>query len=552
MDRKAILAIVLSIIVLVVFQIFFMKPQPRQTAPAPGPAQTAQKDAGTPAAVSPKTETAPVPGAAAAAVKRTEIEKTVTVDTPLYTALFSTKGGTLKSLKLKQYRKDLKETVPVEMVNMNGMAEYPLAVTFPDSTLAIPADASYQADAESIQLVQLGSSGRLTFTVNAPGQLKIEKVFSFRADRYGFDLDIKVRNASDNTLTQKALVTWTQYVDPKAEEDSYGHDGPIFDMKDSLTTESAKKLEPRKVVGPDVSWGGYESKYFISAIIPKQPSLTNLTFGKDQRNMVFVGMEGPKNLIPPSQDGVFSYSIFMGPKDYDILKAQGVGLENSIDYGWVKWLALPLLITMKFLYNFIHNYGIIIVILTILIKIVFWPLGNKSYKSMKEMQKLQPKMNELKEKYKNDKAKLNQEVMQLYKTHKVNPMSGCLPMVIQIPVFFGLYKALLYSIELRHAPFIWWIKDLSAPDTLFGHIPLWFPMIGGFAIGPLPIVMGATMFWQQKLTPSMGDPMQQKLMLLMPIVFTFLFLNFPSGLVIYWLFNNILSIGQQYYINKKL
>jgi YidC/Oxa1 family membrane protein insertase len=229
-----------------------------------------------------------------------------------------------------------------------------------------------------------------------------------------------------------------------------------------------------------------------------------------------------------------------------------VGLENAIDFGdWLKWLAMPLLVSMQFLYKFVHNYGIAILILTLLIKIIFWPLGNKSYKSMKDMQKLQPKLAELREKYKNDKTKISQETMALYKTHKVNPVGGCLPMVIQIPVFFGLYKTLLYAIELRHAPFCLWIQDLSAPDTLFGHIPSWFPLIGGFAIGPLPILMGATMFIQQKMSPPAGEPMQQKMMLLMPVIFTFMFLNFPSGLVLYWLFQNILSIGQQHYINKR-
>jgi len=196
---------------------------------------------------------------------------------------------------------------------------------------------------------------------------------------------------------------------------------------------------------------------------------------------------------------------------------------------------MPMLIILKYLNEFVKNYGIAIIILTILIKILFWPLGNKSYESMKAMQKLQPKMVELREKYKDDKQKLSQETMALYRAHKVNPMGGCLPMLIQIPVFFGLYKALLYAIELRHAPFFWWIQDLSAKDPYY----------------ITPIIMGATMFVQQKMTPTAGDPMQQKIMLFLPIIFTFLFLNFPSGLVIYWLFNNILSIGQQYYVNKK-
>jgi YidC/Oxa1 family membrane protein insertase len=167
--------------------------------------------------------------------------------------------------------------------------------------------------------------------------------------------------------------------------------------------------------------------------------------------------------------------------------------------------------------------------------VIFWPLGNKSYESMKKMQKLQPKMKELQEKYKTDRQKLSQETMALYRTHKINPMSGCLPMLIQIPVFFGLYKTLLYAIELRHSPFYWWIQDLSEKDPYY----------------ITPIIMGGTMWLQQKMTPVGGDPMQQKIMLWMPVIFTFLFLNFPSGLVIYWLFNNIISIGQQYYINKR-
>ncbi|NQU03402.1 MAG: membrane protein insertase YidC, partial [Syntrophaceae bacterium] len=257
----------------------------------------------------------------------------------------------------------------------------------------------------------------------------------------------------------------------------------------------------------------------------------------DNRNLVSTGLEGPKNTIPPRQSGVFRYTLYLGPKDYSILKAEGVGLENSINFGsWIKWLALPLLYVLKFIYQYVHNYGVAIIILTIFVKMLFWPLGNISYKSMKEMQKLQPQMKTLRDKFKDDKAKMQQETMALYKRHKVNPMSGCLPMIIQLPVFFGLYRALLYSIELRHSPLFFWIQDLSAKDPYY----------------ITPIIMGATMFLQQRMSPTPGgNEMQAKLMMWMPVVFTFLFLSFPSGLVIYWLFNNILSIGQQYYINKR-
>jgi YidC/Oxa1 family membrane protein insertase len=215
-------------------------------------------------------------------------------------------------------------------------------------------------------------------------------------------------------------------------------------------------------------------------------------------------------------------------------------------------LAKPCVWIMDFIYDhFIPNYGVAIIILTIFTKIILWPLGNKSYKSMADMKKIQPLMAGIKEKYKDDKRKMNEEMMGLYKTYKVNPMGGCLPMVVQIPVFFALYRMLYEAIELRHAPFFWWINDLSAPDRLFRFdfaVPFMEPPYG---IPVLTIIMGATMFFQQKMSPPMGDPTQAKMMMMMPIVFTFIFINFSSGLVLYWLVNNVLSMAQQYYITKK-
>ena len=232
----------------------------------------------------------------------------------------------------------------------------------------------------------------------------------------------------------------------------------------------------------------------------------------------------------------FKFRIYNGPKLLANLRKFGEDAQNVIDYGWFGIIARPLMRFLIFTNQYTHNYGIDIILLTILIKIVFWPLTHKSYKSMSDMQKIQPLMKKLREKYKDDKERLNREMMALYKQHKVNPLGGCLPMVLQIPVFFALYKALLDSVELRHAPFMWWIQDLSAKDPYY----------------ITPIIMGLTMLIQQKMTPTTGDPKMAKMMLLMPVVFTFMFLNFPSGLVIYWLLNNVLSIGQQYYTNRKL
>jgi YidC/Oxa1 family membrane protein insertase len=226
-------------------------------------------------------------------------------------------------------------------------------------------------------------------------------------------------------------------------------------------------------------------------------------------------------------------------------------LAKAIYFGWFDIIAKPCLWFMNFIYGFIPNYGVAIIILTIFTKVLLWPLGSKSYKSMNEMKKVQPLMAEIREKYKGDKKKMNEEIMGLYKIYKINPMGGCLPMIVQIPVFFALYRMLYEAIELRHAPFFLWIDDLSAPDRLFRFdfsIPFMQPPYG---IPVLTLVMGATMLLQQKMSPPPGDPAQAKMMMFMPIIFTFIFINFSSGLVLYWLVNNILSIGQQYYISKK-
>ena len=540
MDKRTILAVVLSLAVIIVYQVFFLKPPAKQPQQPVQPAATAeQKTAPAPAAPALPANQAPAAKIAQAAKPAPVVspEKTITVDTPLYTAIFTTKGGALKSFRLKKYRKTIEANSDIiEMVNIQAGMPSPLTISFHGSSVDIPAESSYDTNIPALDLTKNPENKTLTFTLTYPGQMKVEKTFTFHPGKYTFDLEIRAFNLSSEPIGQSAGLNWYEYVDPKAETDSYTHEGPVAHVKKDIERPEVKKIEAETTMGPDVAWGGFENKYFMAAIIPQNPSLTSMVMAKNANNMVSVGLRGAKNIIPPGQAGLFSYTLFIGPKDHTILKALGVGLEDAIDFGsWLKWLAMPMLITLKFFNEYINNYGISIIILTILIKILFWPLGNKSYASMKEMQKLQPKMQELREKYKDDKQRLSQETMGLYKAHKVNPLGGCLPMVIQIPVFFGLYKALLYAIELRHAPFFWWIQDLSAKDPYY----------------ITPIIMGGTMFIQQKMTPTGGDPMQQKIMLWMPVIFTFMFLNFPAGLVIYWLFNNIISIGQQYYINKR-
>ena len=235
-------------------------------------------------------------------------------------------------------------------------------------------------------------------------------------------------------------------------------------------------------------------------------------------------------------EGRNEYVLYAGPKVIDELKVLGLQLEHIVDFGFWSFLARPIFWLLLYINSIIGNYGWSIIILTILIRIPFIPLLNKGQASMKRMQALQPKMQEVKEKYKKDSQKMQKEMMALYKKHKVNPMGGCLPMLVQIPVFFALYKVLLAAIEMRQSPWILWIHDLSAKDPYY----------------VLPIVMGATMFLQQKMTPTSADPKQAKIMMFMPLIFTFMFLSFSSGLVLYWLMSNVLSIVQQYFVNKKV
>ena len=561
MDKKSLTAIVLSIFVVIIYQTYFGPPRPpkqpdptiKETPAAPDAKQVMAPAAKQPMVTAPQGKAPALAKAKPAAVPVVIPEKEITVEAKLYRAVFTTKGGVLKSFKLKDYRKTpAKDAELIELVQIREGLPGPLGMTFSESDIAIPADGMYETDTTALDLSKAPERNRLTLSQTYPKQIKVEKIYTFNPSGYNLELEVRVHNLSGAPINQNALLSWNEYVDPKAKTDTYTHEGPVIFVAKSVEREEVKNITKDKILGPDVSWGGFETKYFIAAMIPQNPSLTSLVVSQDSRNMVSTSLKGPKHMIPAGQTGSFSYTLFLGPKDHSILQALGVGLEDAIDFGsWMKWLAIPMLVILKYINNFVNNYGITIILLTILIKIAFWPLGNKSYKSMKEMQKLQPQLMALREKYKGDKQKIGQETMALYKAHKVNPLGGCLPMVVQIPVFFGLYKTLLYAIELRHAPLFLWIQDLSAPDTLFGHIPAWIPAIGGFALGPLPIVMGATMFIQQKMSPPSGEPMQQKIMLIMPVVFTFLFLDFPSGLVLYWLLNNILSIGQQYYIMKK-
>ena len=337
------------------------------------------------------------------------------------------------------------------------------------------------------------------------------------------------------------------YVGPTVKEGFY-YD---FKTESEIGSGDLKKIEKQNTYAGELQWMALQGRYFMTGLIVQKPSEASMQLFLEPEKHIEARYVLPETTFAPATRTQYSYQLYFGPMSISILEKVGHNLKKIINFGMFDILAKPMVWLMNFLYGFIPNYGVAIIILTILTKVLLWPLGSKSYKSMSEMKKIQPLMKEIREKYKNDKKKMNEEVMGLYRTYKINPLGGCLPMVVQIPVFFALYRMLYQSIELRHAPFFLWINDLSAPDRLF-HFNFTVPfMQPPYGIPVLTVIMGVTMLLQQKMSPPMGDPAQAKMMMLMPLIFTVIFINFPAGLVLYWLVNNILSISQQYYIQQK-
>ncbi len=538
MEKRTLLAVILSITVFYAFSLLFA-PDKRtvqqvpagSSASAPVPALQQPAAGSQPAASIPAQPTA---------VQRLD----VTVRNDLYTAVFSSRGGALKSLTLNKYREQNRPDAQPVVI---GSDADPSVLTF--STRAngfyLPEGAVFVADSSSLTLSATDRK-QLVFTHNSGQGFTVRKIYSFSGRDYGIRLETQVINNMAVPLVGALQQVITYPGQVRAKDNRFETAGSYLFSNNSLESDKLKDVSAAaKVYDKSLQWAGFADKYFLTAILSEGGSIATVEVKKNSAGFLESTVSSPRVTVMPGQSASVVHRLFVGPKDIDILKAQGNSLEQSLDLGWFTVIAKPLLYTLKFFYRYVGNYGVSIIIITVILKALFFPLTHKSYKSMKDMQKIQPMMAALKDKYKDDREGLNKAVMELYRDHKVNPLGGCLPMLVQIPVFFALYKALMFSIELRHAPFYFWITDLSGPDNLFGQM-LGFP----FVIGPLPLLMGATMFIQQKMTPSSMDPMQAKMMLALPVVFTFMFLNFPSGLVLYWLLNNILTIGQQMYINK--
>jgi YidC/Oxa1 family membrane protein insertase len=474
-------------------------------------------------------------------------EEIVTIDTKLYTAQFTTKGGELKSFVLKQYQ--YSDGGNIELLPSGTPTA--LSLSFPHEDLSLSA-LNFDVDREELLLDERNPTGTIEFTLNTESGIQIVKKYTFCSDRYDFGLDFEISNPSGQDLGRKYLFGWSSGLRPT--EENLGEDLRYFSAFSMMGTELDETKDFKKTEGTEVEimqesgsgdtkWVATRTKYFLASLVPVSRTGSGFV-ASGKRWVEFMGEERREtkninvSLEMPLQRGSSlsdKFMIYVGPIDYRTLKSYDIGLERTVNLGWsvIRPFSIAILWILVNLHKAIPNYGVVIILFTVLMKVVFHPLTHKSTKSMLKMQELQPKMAALKEKFKKDPARLNKETMKLYKEAGANPLGGCLPLLLQMPVFWAFFTLFRSTIELRQASFILWLKDLSQHDPIY----------------VLPIVMAATMFWQQKIT--IRDPKQAALVYLMPIMFFFFFFKFPAGLTLYWTVFNILSLIETYYFKRK-
>lgn len=538
MERRAFLAAVLAFAILIGWQymLAYLYPHAQEANRAPA--------VGTPPAVLPA-DLEPVPPPVARAELPPAAAQRVTVETDVYRAVFTSVGGRLESLQLKRYRSSVDPaSAPQETVLPGQRGELPFGIELRGAESLSDFGVPYAVEGGDLTLrgTDVGSLALVWDTGNG----LIRKQFTFRGDAYDFDLLVTASGLS-RTFSEVG-VAWTKLAEfpPQPGSDiifdrtfylagKKVHEQPFNDLTDG-------QIHSEESLKAPIGWVGYAGSHFLAGALSTgeiRPRLWLKLRDHTVEEMLLFPLSGGSVRAP--------LEIFVGPKDFTVLEAVGNNLSRAVDLGFFGFVALPLLRALEFSHRFTGNYGVDIILLTVVIKLLFTPLTNKSFKSMREMQKLQPQMMKIREKLKDKPEEMNKEIMELYRRHKVNPLGGCLPMLLQIPVFIGLYTALQNAVELRHAPFMLWINDLAAPDRL-GSIQL--PFVEHPGIPVLTLLMGVSMFVQQWMTPSAGDPTQQRVMMIMPVMFTVMFVNFPAGLVLYWLVNNVLTIGQQWYMTR--
>jgi YidC/Oxa1 family membrane protein insertase len=598
MEKRALLAFVASILLFLAYDYFYLSPRVKEQrlrraaaierqqhaadslaavlGTGAGGAETGQT--GTPApgeTAGPAGGEAPErekPAPLAAAAESTLVEAApaaeFTVVSSLFEITFTTAGGEVVLAKLRKY-----DTAgePVELIAHESDFSHAHALTVTlegtSATLAL-AGVGFAAylngvgeplqDGARVRVDPSRDMTEIVFRSPQNGVGTIERYYRFFPDRYDFEAGVRF---ATSTFPSATGVWWGMGPGLRSTEENKQNDYQSFRAAVKLG-EDVHRLRPRdfshtskEEFAGTLAWTSLQTKYFIAALIPPEPTrATAVITGYKPEHRISTRFMVPAVDNRGRMDN--SIKVYMGPLDYKILKRLKVGLQDNIEMGWhllrpVSWLVLW---SVTWTYKFIPNYGLVIIIISVLTKVLFYRLTHKSFKSMKELQELQPRIQALKEKFGDDRQKLSQETMKLYKEAGVNPLGGCLPMLLQMPVFIALFQVLRNTIELRQAPFVGWITDLSQPDVLF-RLPMTLPVVGN-AFSLLPLIMGATMLAQTKIGGSLtGSPGTQStpkgFNTMLPIVFTFLFYKMPSGLVIYWIINTVLSVAQQYYINRE-
>jgi YidC/Oxa1 family membrane protein insertase len=556
MDRRTLLALVLSFLLLTVYQAYMSMyttpPATPQTVTQTMTQGTGGDTTGTPVVSPPAAAgetTVPISGPQAsvnetllaspqqlpAAVKE---GATVSFENSVMRGKLSLTGGQLVDVQFLRHRdKPGKDSQPLQffttdskkfLISEGGYLTRSGGASPTRNTVWKVVGPDHVQDRGTLRLMWENGSG-----------LIFEKLYSIEPGSYQIKVEDRLVNQSSLPATAyhyaHLLRVQPQPLDGNAmmAEEFQGPTGFFNNVRIQHPYDELRRADVRSEATE--GWVGFNDKYFLAAMVTPKDSMGK-KFYLDYDNPVFrTGVVAPQQIVTPGSHQSSVVTLFVGPKEMGLLREQGLHLERAIDYGWFHFLAEPLLQVLNFFHQFVHNYGIAIILLTFLIRLLFYPLATKSFRSMNDMKKLQPKVEELKKHYGSDKQQFNQAVMKLYQDNKVNPLGGCLPILIQIPVFFALYKVLYLSVEMRHAPLMFWIEDLSAMDVYY----------------VLPILMGISMLVQTKLNPAPADPVQAKVMLFLPLIFTVMFLSFPSGLVLYWLVSNVLSIAQQYYIIRE-
>jgi YidC/Oxa1 family membrane protein insertase len=575
-SSRVLIAVILSIVLVVAYQElvlkrFFPPPTEQQQAAAQAKAAKAAQGQvlgngqatallGSPGAVATVATGAAAPGAAATAAASGQQsaamtpsmalvpERTVEVDSDFYVALFTTHGARLKSFTLNKYRQAAaKDSPPYEMVQVPPGGHLPLgAVMTRGEQVFDDSELSYDTTAPA-QIKPAAGADAVTFVAKTADGTTITKTFTFKPSSYVFSMDVAVTVATGAGGLPTSQIGASMSQPLTAHQGYYDIPELQADVGDKVITHNEKSMKTLKPedstrAGP-ITYAGFGDRYFLAVFLPQQPTTGEL-------RMAYAGDEAIARILFDGATRIHS-EVYMGPKLLEALEGVNPALHKAIDFGFFGILAIVFLRTLKLFHYIAPNYGVDIILLTVSIRIAFLPISIKSQRSMMKMQRLQPQIQRLRDKLKDNNEQLQKEMVDLYKRNHVNPLGGCAPMALQLPIFIGLYEALLNSVELRHAPFVGWINDLSTPDCL--HVPglPQLPLMHCHGLPVLVLLMGATSFLQQYMTPTTPDPNQQRMMMLTPLIFTIMLINFPAGLALYYFSSNLLGVIQQYFLNRE-